>query len=363
MKKLLVILTSVFLLIAVPATAYFLGQQQDIRKKAAPATTLALSPASVTKKVDDVFSLEVIIDTGENQVVAAELHVVLDQTKLEAQTITNGPLFPNILTSGTIEQGTASITVGVADAKQPVRGTGTVAVIRLKALAKTDSPTSIKLASNTFVGGLGEGAINVLVGTTPATATITEQQAPSTPSPSPILTPKSSPAPQASGSGLTPSLTPTPTSTDSAQASPSAAPAVNLAIISPTQDTTATGDKPVIRGTAAPGATITLTIYSTPRTVTVTADASGNWAYTPDTALESGPHNIVASVTNQSGQTQTATSAFIIATSGRQAGSSATESAIPVSGTIEVTILFILIGSVFVVMGIFLPSFALKSDT
>lgn len=362
MRKFLVILTSVFLLIAVPATAYFLGQQQDIRKKAAPATTLALSPASVTKKVDDVFSIEVIIDTGENQVVAAELHFLFDQTKLEAQTITNGPLFPNILASGTIEQGTASITVGVADAKQPVRGAGTVAVIRLKALAKTESPTSIKLASNTFVGGLGEGAINVLVGTTPATATVTQQQAPSTPSPSPILTPTSSPPLQASGSPLRPSLTPTPFSTDSAQASPSGSPAINLAIVSPTQDATATEDKPVIRGKATPGAIITLTIYSTPRTVTVTADINGNWVYTPDTALESGPHNIVASVTDQSGQTETATSAFIVASSGRQAGG-ATESAIPVSGTVEVTILLVLIASIFVVIGIFLPTFLLKSHT
>lgn len=367
MKKILVILTSVILLVAVPATVYFLGQQQELRKKAAPATTLALSPASITKKVNDVFSLEVIIDTGENQVVAAELHVNFDPTKLEVQTITNGPLFPNILTSGTVEQGTASITVGVADAKQPVKGKGTVAVIRVKGLAKTESPTSIKLGSNTFVGSLGEGATSVLVGTTPATATITESQAAATPSPTPTRKAASTPSPKTSGStpspddALTPSLTPTPTSTDSVHASPSATPLVNLAILSPSQDSTATEDRPVIRGKAAPGLTVTITIYSTPQTVTVTANDDGDWVYTPDTPLESGPHNIVASVTDQNGQTQTATSAFIVAASQRQVGGSATENAVPVSGTVETTMLFLLVGTLFILMGVLLPYTHMRS--
>ena len=176
MKKIWLLITSLFLIGILPAAIYFVGQNQEIRNKAAPATTLSIIPAISSKKTDDVFSVEITIDTGENQVVAAELHLSYDPTKLEAQTITNGPLFPNILASGTIESGLASITVGAADAKQPVKGTNTVAIVKFKAIAKTDSPTAIKLGSNTFVGGLGEGAVNVLVGTTPATVTITEAE-------------------------------------------------------------------------------------------------------------------------------------------------------------------------------------------
>ncbi|MEK7141932.1 MAG: cohesin domain-containing protein, partial [Patescibacteria group bacterium] len=174
MKKLIQLAMGILLLVALPITIFVAGQRQEIRKKAAPATTMAVAPASLSKKAGDVFTMEITIDTGENQVVAAELHITFDQTKLEAQTITNGSLFPNILASGTVEPGGASITVGAADAKQPVRGTGTVATVKFLAKEKTDSPSSIKLGSNSFVGGLGEGATNVLAGTTPASVTITK---------------------------------------------------------------------------------------------------------------------------------------------------------------------------------------------
>lgn len=345
MKKLWLIIISLLLVGILPLAIHLVGQRQEIRKKAAPATTLTVIPAANAKKVGDTFSIEITIDTGENQIVAVELHLSYDPTKLEAQTITNGPLFPNILTSGTIGAGETSITVGAKDAKQPITGTSTVAVIKFKAKAKTDSPTAIKLSPNTFVGGLGEGATNVLVGTTPSTVTISEEQLQSTPLP---------PAEQ----DLAPQGTPT--STVSAQAAPPPdTPSAHLAIISPSNDSTATQNKPTITGKTAPGATVTITIYSTPSTVTVTADENGNWSFTPETALETGPHNIVASVTDQSGQTQTATSAFVVAASGAEIGGGA-ESAIPVSGNVEMTIVLLLIGSLCVGIGIIRPSLLLK---
>lgn len=341
MKKVWFLITILLIIGVLPVGIYLVSTRQEIRNKAAPATTLSIAPVSLTKNIGDTFSLEVNLDTGENQIVAAELHLTYDPTKLEVQSITNGPLFPNILTSGTIENGAVSIAVGAADAKQPVTGTGTVAIIKIKALATTEGPSSIKFSPNTFVGGLGEGANNVLVGSTPSTVTITEAQLQVTPSPT-----------------LTLSLPPI--STSSAQSPSPASQSASLAIISPTNEGTATADTPTIRGVAAPGATITLTIYSTPRTVTVTADADGNWVYTPDTALETGPHNIVASVSDdQTGQTETATAAFVVASSGNEIGGG--ESVIPVSGNIEMTIVLLLIGSLCVGIGIIRPSLLLKS--
>lgn len=330
MKKVVTMIAGLLVIGILPAAIYLVNTRQDIRKKAAPATTLAITPASLAKKIDDTFSMEVVIDTGENQVVAAELHVTFDPTKLEAQTIANGTLLPNILASGSVEAGAATITVGAKDTKAPLKGSGTIALLRLKALAKTDSPTAIKLASNTFVGGLGEGASNVLVGTTPATVTITEDVQAATPPAEQDLAPQGTPLP---------ALTPTPPSTPSA----------SLSIVSPTNEETTTEDTPTIRGKAAPNATITLTIYSSPRTVTVTSDGSGTWSYTPDTPLEAGPHNIVASVTDSSGQTQTATSAFVVA-SETLAGNP-----VPVSGTVGTTLFLIVVGMTLITVGIFIP--------
>ncbi len=351
MKKIGLLLVVVLMLAAIPVTVFLVGKNQEIRKRAAPATSLSLSPASISKKAGDIFSLEVAIDTGSNQVVAAELHLVFDPAKLEAQTITNGSLFPNILASGIVDRGTASITVGAANATKPVTGTGTVAVVKFKALEKTDAPVAIRFAANTFVGSLGEGSTNVLTGTTPATVTIAQAGEaggiPPAATPSGTLA-QTTPIPTPTVK-TTLKLTPTPTkiATQSGQASPSA-----ILITSPTKDTSTTKANPTIVGKAAPGATITLTIYSTPQTVVVTADANGNWTYTPVTSLEPGPHSVVATATDATGTTQTTTTSFVVAGAG---SAGATESAQPIAGTMEVTYILLAIAFLLLASGVIVP--------
>ncbi len=346
MKRVGLLLVVGLMLAAIPATIFLVNNNTELRKRAAPATSLAFSPATISKKAGDTFSMDITIDTGPNQVVAAELHVVFDPAVLEAQTITNGPLFPNILASGIVDRGTASITVGAQNATKPVTGTGSVATVKFKALAATATPASVRLAPNTFVGSLGEGSTNVLTGSTPATVTITGGTPPgTTPTPSPAVSPTPTPTPR-------PGATPTPTpnvASPSAQrpASPSA-----VLITAPTKDASVQTAKPAISGKAAPGSTITLTIYSTPQTVVVTADANGNWIYTPTTPLDPGPHSVVATATDTTGATQTSTSSFVVAGSG-QAG--ATQSAQPVSGTVEVTFALIALAVLFVASGIVIP--------
>ncbi|HET9850184.1 MAG TPA: Ig-like domain-containing protein [Candidatus Saccharimonadales bacterium] len=53
----------------------------------------------------------------------------------------------------------------------------------------------------------------------------------------------------------------------------------------------------VLSGTTVPNAVVTLTIHSTPRTVTTTADKNGSWSYTV-TGLAPGNHYVEAAVTN-----------------------------------------------------------------
>ncbi len=553
MKKFLLILVVVITLVAIPVSVFLVFQRQELRKRAAPATTLTLAPANITKKVGEVFSVEVGIDTADNQVVAAEIHLVFDPTKLEAQTITNGPLFPNVLASGVVDRGTAAITVGAPSTTAAIKGTGTAAVVKFKTLENTVAPTSVRFAANTFVGALGESATNVLIGTTPATVTIADAGDGTAPSPSLVATPSALPnqasfsVPQATSSststtpinlsdkfsdakldsnlwveeinnpkstltlangklktttysdgkgnswagiatkneftgdfqaqikvdslqvpatttgsaefqiyapqkgltlawvkkrggtyfelssssskeagivstgpifevgdansvtlkltrtgstaqafvdtgsglrqigtldnvftgngkfsiatilgdgnsgqisgvfddfsatvGIASSLATPPTATTSGQAT-----TTTLKITSPTQDGQVAAPQPVIKGKAAPGSTITITIYSTPQTVVVTADANGNWSYTPQTPLAPGPHNVVAAAQNPtSGQTETTTTNFVVAS-----GQDATQSAIPVSGNTAATLLLIASGILLVAMGILIPVF------
>jgi len=354
MKKLLHILIGLVLLIAIPITIYVAGQNQEIRKKAAPATTLTIVPSSITKKAGETFTVEITIDTGENQVVAAELHLAFDPAKLVARTIKNGVLFPNILSSGAVEAGKASITIGVADAKQPVRGTGTIAVVQFQALEQTSTPISIAIGPNSFIGGLGEGAVNVLAGTSPTSVTIVSDAPPAQTSPTP--TPLPSPVPisdQSAGAAGDPSPSPTQATADN----------TTLTIIAPAGNDVQIRKTPAISGKASPGATVTVTVYSTPQTTTVTADENGNWSFTPALPLESGPHNVVASVTDTSGQTQTATVAFVVSadTAGggeERRGTGGGGNVKPVSGTTQITILILTIGIAVVAIGVGMNLFA-----
>ncbi len=342
MKRVFLLLSILLILIAIPVTVFLVAQQQELRKKAAPATTLSIVPSALTKKTGEVFSLDIAIDTGDNQVVAAELHVVFDPTKLEAQTITNSSLFPNILTAGVVERGSVAITVGAADVKKPVKGTGTVAVARFKTLEKTETPTSIRLAPNTFVGGLGEGATNVLIGTIPATITITDVGTTSTTT---IAT-----------SSATTVMTKTPLPTPLITSSPTATAPATLTISSPASGSTMTTTTPTIRGKSSPGAIITITIYSTPQTVTVKADANGNWSYTPSSSLTNGLHNVVVSAPGPSGSTQTATTQFMIAggsspPASQSATIAPTAAPIPQSGTMSLTLVSLSLGLLFFLIG------------
>lgn len=336
MKKLFLLISILLIVIAIPATVLLVQRNTELRKRAAPATVLSITPSRVTKQVGDEFSFDVTIDTGDNQVIAAEIHLTFDQTKLEAETITNGTLFPNILASGVVDKGVASITVGAASAAQPVKGTGTVATVKFKALQKTDTPISIRFASNTFIGSPGEGTTNALSGQNGATVTITDGSTTTTGTPTPTVTPNLS---------GTITLTPTPTPTDVASIS-------GLLITYPLKDSILTTTRPTFQGKATASATITVTIYSAPQTGTTTADTRGNWSFTPQTALTTGTHQIVVTATDTStGASQTTSTTFIIQSS----TSSTTSSAVPVTGIMDNTYLLIALASMLLIAGITIP--------
>ena len=62
MIKIALIVGILLILLAVPLTVFLVMQQQDIRQRAAPATTLTLSPPTLTVSVNQTFSLDVMID-------------------------------------------------------------------------------------------------------------------------------------------------------------------------------------------------------------------------------------------------------------------------------------------------------------
>lgn len=338
MKRVVIIVVSLILFLAIPASVFLSMRSQELRKKAAPATTLTLTPTTLTKAVNEEFALEVRMDTAENQIVAVELNLTFDPTKLQADWIHNGTMFPNILSSGTVGNGTVSIALGATNTTTPITGTGTVATVKFKTLAASTAPIAVRFSSDTFVGALNEGSTNALTSSIPSTITITGAGGVT---PTPTI-----------ASGVTPTTALTPTVTPTGGASDGATSSA-VTIDSPVKNSSVTTTQPTIEGTAPAGSTVTITVYSDPITVTVVADANGNWNYTLGQPLASGPHTIVVAAQDpNTGTSNTATLAFVVAT-GDENGASG--SAVPVSGTTENTIILLGLGMLFILTGSIVP--------
>lgn len=333
MKRIVVIIVLLITLIAIPVTVFLSMRNQEIRKKAAPATIMTISPASVQKNVGDEFTLEVRMNTADNQVVAVQVSLAFDPEKLEAEWIHNGTMFPNIISSGVVGSGAASIALGAANTTTPVTGTGLVATLKMKALAATSSPVAVRFAADSFAGALGEGSVNVLTSTTPATITIQGSAGPTNPTATPALTPTGS---------IYPTATPTGSATSSA-----------ILITSPIEYETVSVQTPTVSGTAPPDSTVTIVIHSDEEiTTSVTADPDGNWSYTLTEPLTSGDHTIIAAVLNpETGETDTATITFTVAGSDDEL----TGEDMPVSGTVETTLLLLGLGTLLLFSGLFIP--------
>lgn len=363
-KKIALIIVVLFLLIAIPVTFFVVKQQQELRQKAAPATTMTLSPAQKTAEVGTTFNLDVNIDTGENSIVAASVYLTFDPTKLQAQSIVNSSQFPNILSSGdTSQQGKVSIAVGTASLSQPFKGVGTVATVRFNVIQSSDAPITVRFGPETFAGSIGEGRENALIGTTPATITISTDGS-TQPTPTPTTTSGTiTPSPTNGSTFPTPTtgtgtITPTATPTGSSQ----------LTLTSIANGASITQDPPTLSGKAPAGTAITITFYPGTTTGAVTADSSGNWTFTPSSALGVGTYTVTITSTNSvSGATQTITSTIIIANASTGTTPTPTytpspivsSAPVPVTGSSDTTYLLIAIAVVFIVAGAVLP-FAIR---
>jgi len=359
MKKVGFIISGLLLLLGIPVSVYFMGQQQDIRSRAAPATTLSLTPSNDTKKVGDIATYEVVMNTAGNQVVTAKINLTFDATKLEAQSITNGSMLSKIYESANILPGSVSIMVGAQSELTPANGTGTIAIIRMKVLAGSASAIPIQFGPSTFVGGIKEKTTNVLVSTTPARLTVASSQADL-----PITTPQVTAAPEpvvtaAPIETVTPSVKVTPTLKVSPMRSTATTSGALIGsiegekIATGAANSTATAvavaeNQPQFTGKAAPGSTITIVIHSE-QTVTaiVTADADGNWVYTPDTALETGDHTVTVTSQTEAGATDTSTVAFAVDPNAEN-----NLDPMPTSGAFENTLLLIGLSTLFFISSI-----------
>lgn len=313
MKKLLIFLGVFIIFATIPVVIYFVQQNTELRSKAAPATTLTLSPASITKSVGDSFVADILISTGGNNIASVDLILTYDPAVLTASDITAG----SFLTGTTeiqknINSSAGKITYSFYTSKANAKsGDGTLATVSFS--GKAGGTSTVQFDQNaTVLYGLQETQNVWTKNQAPATYTIAGGSS-ATPSPTPPpdsgITPTPT-TPPALPTDTPPVNPPTATPTTAATAT------YAFAITYPVNGSVVTTGTPTIRGTATPGGTVTVVITGTSNiTGVVSVDTGGTWRYVVPEKLVDGSYTITATEQPPTGAGRTSTITFTIQTS------------------------------------------------
>ncbi len=151
------------LLVGVVAGIVLVQRPQDVRREAAAATSLSISPTSQTKSAGDAVAFSVVMNTGVNQVVGMDLKLMYDPSVLSVTSISKGQAisgFDTIIrntvdnTNGTIVYSLFSV-----DKTKAVYGSD-LPVLTIAATVKSTAPSgthTITFAPETSVAAISEG--------------------------------------------------------------------------------------------------------------------------------------------------------------------------------------------------------------
>ncbi len=187
-KKLLPYILLGLIVAVIPVTYFLSSRRQDIRQKAAPASSLYFTPASTTSLINQSFNLNADINTGTNLVTGVEMHIKFDGAKVRLNSINlpPTPFLGQIMSRLTLidnQNGTASAIILSTATQTSNQGTGTIAVLNMTTLATTAAPTVISFEPTTQAAAIGEEATNVIVAYNQGTVNIVTTLPSPTPSP------------------------------------------------------------------------------------------------------------------------------------------------------------------------------------
>lgn len=190
------------ILLAIPLTMLFISRQQDLRSKAAPATTLTFSPATITTdQCTDTTTNLVITPSSGNAISNVTAFLKYDSTKFDIEITPNADAF-TVLNAPVYSNGVASFTLTTgASIDKLITAATNVATIKIKPLSSTGTTTAkievdalkTKILSGAGTDGFTENVFSA-AGSTPAQVTISAATCPGA-SPTPTATPSATPSP------------------------------------------------------------------------------------------------------------------------------------------------------------------------
>jgi hypothetical protein len=210
-KKIIAIIVLLFMLVSIPVGVFLVKKRQEIQLRAAPATVLSLFPAAEDYEKDEVFTLDIKVETGPNIIIGADLFLNFDPQIIEAQSVSLGTFLPNAQeATNQVNNNLGTIIYSLFTTQENAQsGTGTLAQITFK--GKNAGTSAVSFGSQTSVAGIDDAEALKEGGAISGSYLIVEAQ--------PTVTPTLIPTPTGGAGELgepiaTPTVTPTPTTTD-----------------------------------------------------------------------------------------------------------------------------------------------------
>ncbi|MCX6706160.1 MAG: cohesin domain-containing protein [Candidatus Woesebacteria bacterium] len=211
-KVIWVVLGSLVLVVGLVAGVMLVFRNQNLKNKAAPATTLSIVPGSQNKSPDNPFSLALEMNTGGNRVATFDFIINFDPQIFQVDSVAKDSSlsdFVQIRNSIDSSAGKIYYSAYTVDQAKVLNGSG-LTVLNISAMVKSGAAAgtyNFSFDSGTIIGGWGENQ-NALTNTTPGSVVVAAGAATATPTPTPTSTLTATPT--ATPTGL-PNGTPTPT--------------------------------------------------------------------------------------------------------------------------------------------------------
>lgn len=144
----------IFLVLGILLTLGLVKSRQEIRQRAGAETTLEIVPQQKTVDQGAIFTVDVVLNTGNSQVTRADVTLFYDDKYLEGVSFKpEGTLLPQVEEVGLVQNGVANIVVG-APSTSPATGNGSIARLTFK--ARNPADTLIRFdGGSTHVKALG----------------------------------------------------------------------------------------------------------------------------------------------------------------------------------------------------------------
>lgn len=161
-KYVLGLLSLLILTIGIGVGILLVGQNQDIREKAAPATATYISPTTQDAQIGSDFSFYVKMDSASNQISGVDIRLSFDKNNIQIVSLEKGSGASNLETpiASTFDNSTGKIKyiIYTGDKTKAISGSG-VEILKINAKSKSNATIgeySFTFDSETAASGISE---------------------------------------------------------------------------------------------------------------------------------------------------------------------------------------------------------------